>query len=209
MTNRRSNPFLKFGLSVAGLVVVLGLGAVGGYYGSLRLEENDAFCGVCHSEPETTYVSRGQAASATDLASDHSHKEKARCIDCHSGPGDAGRQQALFGTAIPDTFAWLAHTGKQPAVLTKPIPDANCLKCHTEVTATQDFNQHFHAFLPKWQAIDKQAAACVSCHTTHTTDGEAQLGFLQRERTLTICQKCHQIAGVEGGEGGEGGESNP
>jgi predicted CXXCH cytochrome family protein len=162
-----------------------------------RLEEKDSFCASCHSQNESTYYERTQAADSTDLASWHHGDKQTRCIDCHAGPGVAGRAAAMR-LGAGDLVAWVTGQAIQPAPLNHPIPDANCLKCHEEVSKTQDFNRHFHAFLPRWQALDPNAATCVSCHSTHTTDGEASLTYLQRDRTVQVCQQCHNNLG--GGE---------
>ena len=176
------------------VVVVLALGS-GGFVFAAHLEENDAFCASCHSQPESTYFDRTQAAGPVDLASSHHAKSQpVTCIDCHAGPGLAGRLAAMT-IGAGDLFHYVTNTAKQPAPLTVPIGDVNCLKCHADVAQTRDFNQHFHAFLSRWQALDKNAATCVDCHTAHNTDGEAGLMFLQRDHTLSICQNCHNRIG--------------
>lgn len=163
---------------------------------AMQFENHDDFCASCHSEPEQTYFQR-EASTSTDLASFHSTKD-VHCIDCHSGPGLVpGRLNALT-LGAQDLIAWTTGTAKQPAVHTRPIDDANCLKCHDQVTQQRDFNNHFHVFLSRWQARDTNAATCVSCHQSHHTDGEAQLGFLNRDHTVNVCQSCHQALG-EGG----------
>lgn len=168
------------------------LGAVTGVT-AMTLENHDSFCASCHSEPETTYFSR-EAAAPIDLASFHSSKQ-VNCIDCHSGPGLVpGRASALMLGAT-DLLAWISGHATQPAVSTRPMDDANCLKCHADLTRQQTFNNHFHVFLSRWQAVDKNAAKCISCHGAHTTDGEAQLGFLNRVTTTTVCQACHSAIG--------------
>jgi hypothetical protein len=77
----------------------------------------------------------------------------------------------------------------------EPYPDANCLKCHSAVIQKQDFNNHFHVFLPRWQAIDKNAATCVSCHVGHDTSGDPKTAFLNETTTVAICEKCHASVG--------------
>ena len=175
------------------VLLVLGSGTA---VTAMQFENHDDFCASCHSEPEQTYFQREASASA-DLASFHSTKD-VHCIDCHSGPGlIPGRINALT-LGAKDLIAWTMGTAKQPAVHTRPIDDANCLKCHEQVTQQRDFNNHFHVFLSRWQARDTNAATCVSCHQSHHTDGEAQLAFLNRDHTVTVCQSCHQALG-EGG----------
>lgn len=172
------------------LLVVFG----GGVYASSRLEENDAFCASCHTEPEVTYFGRTQTASAVDLASFH-HGKTTRCIDCHSGPGIDGRLNTIMTLGVRDLLLYMTHQAKQPAPLTQPIPDANCLKCHGDVPQTQSFQSHFHAFLSRWQAQDPNAATCVDCHATHTIDGQANLDYLQEARTEAVCDHCHRALG--------------
>jgi hypothetical protein len=94
-----------------------------------------------------------------------------------------------------DLLAWTTGRAQQPAVYTRPIDDVNCLKCHADLPNRRDFNNHFHVFLSRWQAIDKNAATCVSCHQSHHTDGEVQLQFLNRTNTLNVCQSCHNTLG--------------
>ncbi len=172
------------------LLVVFG----GSVYASSRLEEDDAFCASCHTEPEVTYFNRTQTPSAVDLASFH-HGETARCIDCHSGPGVDGRLNTIMTLGVRDLVLYATHQAKQPAPLTQLIPDANCLKCHEDVPQTRSFDRHFHAFLSRWQAQDSSAATCVDCHSSHTTDGQANLGYLQEVRTEAVCNRCHRSLG--------------
>ena len=160
---------------------------------AMQFENHDDFCASCHSEPEDTYFQREVSAS-TDLASFHSAQD-VRCIDCHSGPGVVPGRIRAVTLGAKDLLAWVTGQARQPAVHTRPIEDANCLKCHQPVTQRRDFNNHFHVFLSRWQAVDKNAATCVSCHQSHHTDGEAQLAFLNREHTVSVCQRCHQTLG--------------
>jgi predicted CXXCH cytochrome family protein len=173
----------------AALAAVL-LVAGGGFGTAAALEEHDGFCAACHSQPETAFFQRTQVG-AVDLASQHHTSWATRCIDCHSGPGLTGRISAMT-LGARDLAAFVSHTDQQPAPLTVPIGDANCLKCHADVPATRDFNRHFHAFLARWQSLDPKAAGCMDCHAAHTTDGDPGLAFLQQERTQQICDSCHR-----------------
>lgn len=174
------------------LVGVLVL-AVGGFTTAAKMEENDAFCASCHTEPESTYFDRSQAAAAVDLASAH-HAEGTRCIDCHSGAGVTGRISGMQ-VGFADLVAYKLGTAKQPAPLTVPISDENCLKCHQDVPQTQNFQRHFHYFLSQWQKIDKNAGTCVSCHTGHKTDGTADQKFMATDTVQPVCIACHTAAG--------------
>jgi predicted CXXCH cytochrome family protein len=183
---------------IPGIILIAGLGlAVSGMVYAAQLEGSDAFCASCHSQPESQYFDRSQASTPVDLAS--FHREKAtNCIDCHSGRGVTGRIGA-FMVGGHDLIAFVTHTDTQPAPLTVPIGDSNCLKCHADVVQTRDFNRHFHAFLPQWQAQDPHAATCVSCHSAHTTAGTADLMYLVENPTTQVCQTCHQSFRPQGG----------
>jgi hypothetical protein len=187
---KKRSPFvLLLALLGAGIVLV-----AAGFGFAATQESKDSFCSSCHTQPESTFYQRSQDAQATDLASAH-HGKDVRCIDCHSGAGVSGRVQAeLMGAH--NAFKFFTGTAVQPAVLTKPIGDANCLKCHEKVTSEQaNQNNHFHIFLTRWQTADPKAGSCVSCHSSHTTDGTVDIQFLNRDRTLAVCEACHASLG--------------
>jgi predicted CXXCH cytochrome family protein len=160
---------------------------------AMQFENHDDFCASCHSQPESAYFQR-EAPDATDLASFHAEKN-VHCIDCHSGPGLVPGRISALTLGAKDLWAWMSGHARQPAVYTRPVDDANCLKCHQDVVQRRDFNNHFHIFLSRWQALDQNAATCVSCHQSHSTNGEAQLAFLNRIDTVQVCQSCHQSLG--------------
>jgi hypothetical protein len=163
---------------------------------AMQFENHDSFCASCHTEGETTFYSRSLAPSTVDLASFHAAKHAARCIDCHTAPGLIGRYGGLMaGTS--DLVSYFSGHYPQPAIQDTPIGDGNCTKCHMNVLTDQAFNNHFHAFLPRWQALDPQNAAhCVDCHLSHGTTNDAGAVFLGQNTTVSICQKCHQFAGA-------------
>ncbi len=171
---------------------------VGGFSFAATQEQNDSFCASCHTQPESTFYQRSLTATPVDLASAHK-PDNTRCIDCHSGPGVFGRINAeLLGAH--NALAYFTHTDVQPARLTVPIGDGNCLKCHqaTLTPATINVNNHFHAFLPRWQAADSNAARCVSCHNGHLTGGDVQLAYINDSTTQSVCAACHQVLGGGG-----------
>ncbi len=177
---------------VAGLVVLSSATAVT----AMQFENHDDFCASCHSQPESAYFQR-EVADAVDLASFHAEKD-VHCIDCHSGPGLVPGRVTALTLGAKDLLAWVSGHAAQPAVVTRPIDDANCLKCHAQVTEQRNFNNHFHVFLSRWQALDPNAATCVSCHQSHNTQGETQLAFLNRNDTVQVCQSCHRALGAGG-----------
>ncbi len=173
-------------------LVVLLILAMGGAGFAASMEEKDSFCASCHTQPELTFYQRSQGEKIVDLATFH-HTKDTRCIDCHSASGITGRLEALLHGSRNAT-AFFTHTARQPALLTWPISDTNCLKCHSEVATGQpDISNHFHLFLPRWQADDPKATGCVGCHASHATDGNAQIGYLNQQKTEAICQQCHDV----------------
>ena len=180
-------------LVVAGIFIFI----AGSFSVAASMEERDSFCASCHTQPETDYYGRSQAASPIDLASFHTTKQT-RCIECHSGTGTLGRASAIM-LGARNAVHYYTGTAKQPAPLTVPVGDDHCVKCHASVYNSTDFNNHFHNFLPRWQAAaPNNAAACVDCHSSHTTDGNAQAAFLSQAKTDQVCQSCHQALGGGG-----------
>jgi len=161
---------------------------------AMQFENHNSFCASCHTEGEQTFYDRSTASDPVDLASIHDIKGQARCIDCHTGPGIIGRYGGLMAGST-DLINFFSGHYPQPAALEEPYPDANCLKCHANIFQKQEFNNHFHVFLPRWQAVDKNAATCVSCHLSHDITGDAKISFLNEQTTTAICQKCHSFAG--------------
>jgi nitrate/TMAO reductase-like tetraheme cytochrome c subunit len=201
-----------------GAAILFVLVAGGGFAFAATQESHDSFCASCHTQPETNFLQNSTAAQATDLASFHT-THTTLCINCHSGQGIFGRMEAeLIGAR--NAFKWYSGTAVQPAVLTFPIGDQNCLKCHQNVTATgfspqeqiavpgsaagsregQGRANHWHAFLSRWQAASPTAGTCVSCHSGHAAGMTAQTGFMDAQKVQATCNACHQV--LRRGEGG-------
>jgi nitrate/TMAO reductase-like tetraheme cytochrome c subunit len=210
----------RFTSVLIGIVALGILVAAGGFTFAATQETHDSFCASCHTQPESTFFQRSIDPQAVDLASYHT-TQQARCIDCHSGPGIEGRMRAeLLGAH--NALAWYTGTAVQPAKLTVPIQDANCLKCHQDVTQRgytpkqavtiigqgrrgeeEGGRNHWHELLARWQAAASNAGTCTSCHAGHTTDGTAQTGFENAQTTNSVCEACHQAL-REGQRGGRG-----
>jgi predicted CXXCH cytochrome family protein len=174
------------------LLVAAGFAAAGGAFGyGAYQEEHDPFCASCHTQPESTFFQRSTAPQAVDLASAHT-AQKVHCIDCHSGAGTLGRVSAEMMGAH-NAYLYFTRQAVQPAPLTHPIADENCLKCHDQVTTQQTMNNHFHVFLSRWQAAVPNAGTCVSCHAGHSTDGSADLMYLNEQQTQLVCDACHRV----------------
>ena len=185
------------------LLLVLAPLLIGGSSVALgaHLENNDAFCASCHTEPESTYVqriseTRNQSAPVKDLATFHAVSDGAtRCIDCHSGGGLSGRIDAMK-LGARDLSSYMQGNYAQPAPLTQAVSNSHCTKCHATYADDRSFNNHFHFLLPRWQQFQgDQAASCVDCHSSHTQDGQVQIAFLNEDRTVAQCNACHRILG--------------
>jgi predicted CXXCH cytochrome family protein len=174
------------------LLAVLASGTLltaGGFALAANLERRDSFCASCHTEPESTYYQRS-LVKAVDLAAAHA-AEWARCIDCHSGAGVPGRLRAELAGAR-HILAHISRSEAHPGSLQGRYPDENCLKCHQQALARQEFDNHFHTYLAQWQKSDPLATGCASCHPGHVTDSSARAKFLTEARTLAVCVACHQ-----------------
>ena len=183
-----------FLVPLLGILMVL---AVGAYTTGTQLEQHDNFCASCHTQPEVDFYARSLQTASQDLASFHADK-KVLCIECHAGKGFIGRSLGLAAGA-QDLVAYYSGNYPKPAKMEEPMPDANCTRCHAAVLTKQDFSNHFHVFLSQWRAADpKNAATCVSCHSSHSTTGTAADMFLVQDATLQICQRCHASAGAGG-----------
>ena len=192
----------------AALVVLL---IAAGFGFAASQESHDSFCASCHSQPESTFYERSKAAKPADLASFHT-TQSTNCINCHSGQGIIGRMQAeLLGAR--NAFKWYTGIAVQPAVLTVPIADQNCLKCHQDVTQRgftpreqitvpggraggegerEGRNNHWHQFMTRWQTATSTAGTCVSCHSGHTANASPQTGFMNAQNVQDTCDACHR-----------------
>ena len=201
---RQRRPILLIAGLAAVAIVVL---TVGGFAFAATQEQNDPFCASCHTQPESTFFARSTASAPTDLASFHTTKN-VKCIDCHSGVGLSGRLGAeLMGAR--NAFAWFTGTAVQPAPLNYLIADENCPKCHDKIPSgvispstprvfTQGPAGHYHRFLARWQAADKNAGGCTSCHNSHLTDGTLQTVWLNSTAVSEVCNACHNALGGGG-----------
>ena len=182
------------------LIIVFAVGVLltaGGFTYAANQESHDSFCASCHTQPESTFLERSTASAAVDLASLHTVKD-VRCIDCHSGSGVSGRVSAeLLGAH--NAFLWYTKQAVQPAKLTQPVGDVNCVKCHSTLAAQNPTqNNHFHVFLARWQGVDPNAAGCTTCHGGHSTNGTASNRFMDVATVQVVCEACHRAIG-EGG----------
>ncbi|MCL4487081.1 MAG: NapC/NirT family cytochrome c [Chloroflexi bacterium] len=170
-------------------IVLAVFSAAGGTAYAIQLENQDGFCASCHTQPETAYYQQSLEQNAQNLAAFHAEKQ-VRCIDCHSGGGVFGRGVGLMQGA-QDLVAYESGHYHSPAVALNKLADDSCTKCHADVITQRTFNNHFHYFLARWQAVDPKAAHCVDCHIAHPTGGDPQQQFLTVATVQQICQNCH------------------
>ncbi len=190
-------PKTRSRFALAGLIigVLLIIGVTGGTAYALQLENRDEFCASCHTQPETQFYQQSLDKNLVTLAAFHTQKQ-VRCIDCHSGGGIFGRSEGL-SQGTQDLLSYYSGNYHRPAITTNKLGDDSCTKCHSEVFAARDFNNHFHFFLPQWQGLDANAGHCVDCHTSHST-GDPSQGYLSAPVVTTVCQNCHGAVGRGG-----------
>ncbi len=191
---------IKVFFALVGVILAGAVLTVGGIGYSLALENQDSFCASCHTEPEVTYYNQSVQTNAVTLAAFHRQKKTA-CIDCHSGGGPLGRSKGLI-QGIDDTIIYWSGNYHRPAITTNPLGDDSCTKCHADIFtqrrgASRSTNGHYHAFLPRWQAQDANAAGCTTCHASHP-QGTASQQFMMQSKVNQTCDQCHRALG-EGG----------
>src|SRR6202022_202366 len=128
-----------YALAAAAIAALVILGGGGVAY-ALSLENHNDFCASCHTQPEVDYYTRTIQQQATDLASAHTVKQ-VHCIDCHSGPPPAGRAAGPTQGA-KDSVAYLSGRYHKPAVTAHPLPDANCVQCHSNLFDDRKLANH-------------------------------------------------------------------
>jgi len=169
-------------------------------------ERDDRFCIACHLHEEK--FDRFVAPVSFDLAGAHHAKKGVLCIECHGG-ADVGMRLKVWALAAYDTGKFLVGRYGEPDHMKLQLRDKECIQCHTpilksaaptlspeqEETAEGRTGDSYHAI----RDHDTVQIACVRCHTSHTTDGEARFQFLARPRLLPLCRDCHPDLGEEFG----------
>ncbi len=168
-------------------------------------ERDDRFCIACHLHEEK--YTRFVAPAPVDLAGAHHTKKAVRCIDCHGG-ADPGMHLRVWAVAAVDTGKFLVGRYQEPDRMRLPLRDKDCRQCHTPILKSAPFlspeqeeamegqtGNSYHAI----RDHDTVRIACVRCHISHTTDGEAPFQFLARPRLLPLCRDCHPRMGEEAG----------
>lgn len=195
---------VKKGAALAGLVLVALLLF---FVGLTAKERDNRFCVFCHLDEKRPLheekFTRFVAFVSTDLAGAHHAKKAVRCIDCHGG-ADLPMRLRVWAVAAYDTGKFLVGRYKEPDRMQLPLRDDECSQCHTPIlktlpklTAEQEealggrVSDSYHGI----KDHDRVEVACVRCHTSHTTDGEAKTQFIARPRVQPICLECHKSLG--------------
>jgi predicted CXXCH cytochrome family protein len=176
---------------VVGLVVLI----IAGFTIGTKLEDNNNFCGSCHTQPELTYLDQSKITPTVNLASFHIQDKNVRCVECHSGPGISGRVSTLIHGLLNGIKFWTGNAA-QPVVFQGLFPVANCLKCHADFIASASTESgqatgHWHYFLSQWEKIDPNAGTCASCHLAHPIGGDAAQSFIIQSSVRPVCSACH------------------
>lgn len=201
----------RFFLPALLAVVVLGIGAAAaGVTVASEMEKDNNFCGSCHTEPETTYLTRFAMAlsdRAPDLAAFHYRHsqsvitpqiDKIRCVDCHVGEGVLGRATVLSLAAF-DAFKYYTRTARQPAQIVFNVQNEACVKCHEQdVKKFADspvrpfiIDNHFHY---KYYQPGAPPVTCTDCHIAHQEGSELNQ-YQFRKITVPVCEACHRFEG--------------
>ena len=121
--------------------------------GSLQAQPMQEVCGACHSEP------------ANDIQ-DHAHYSGGvSCDACH---GESKPHREATGHKPPDR---VAAPSEQPVV---------CGRCHERVARQYSASKHGLLVLAR---AEKRAAACTTCHGTHSQRMPAAMEMQ--------CNRCH------------------
>lgn len=181
-----------------------------GWWGSDRLEENDAFCNACHlpsgAALHTANADDFRARPPASLAAAHAAAGNVaradgafRCFDCHSGTGFAGRARVKLLT-LRDGLVYLTGRFDEPKGMRWPLRDEDCRKCHaafgTGGAAPAGWaDVGFHGLSVHNREL---GVACVDCHSAHPPGGLADRNFLHPEPVRAQCARCHPEFGEEG-----------
>ena len=172
-------------------VALAGVFGSAGWIVSDHLESDNRFCVSCHLDAATP-LHRDKLADmrhepARSLIAAHRRADaEFRCIDCHRGTGALGRLRVKL-VAARDAANYVIGSFGEPDHMRHPLWDSDCLQCHTRFSSAEP--DAFH-----W--IDQHNVGfpftCVECHTSHSTEGDPDLQFLDRGTVLPICQECHE-----------------
>lgn len=109
------------------------------------------------------------------------------CVDCHKGIGILDEMKYIFTREMFDLIKYL-NNPVEPVSLFMPIQDKNCLYCHKDVAKGKKING-FHYYNAHKGVIPVR---CAECHIAHDNNMNSKYFFLNKEKVLDVCSKCHK-----------------
>ncbi len=167
---RRPKLWFLLGVPIGGVAaLIVGVGATGGFFGSLKFMDSEAFCTSCHSmnapRQELAHTVHWQNASGI----------RAGCADCHVAPTFvAGLIDHMKGTT--QVWGWATGELNTPAKFEahrlelaqkvwkefKGNDSAECRSCHNP--AAMDFSKQSAAAASAHSALATVGSTCIDCH---------------------------------------------
>jgi hypothetical protein len=200
--------FVLTGLSLVGTLALTALAAK---------ERDNRFCISCHLHEEK--FKRFTMPPPTDLAgAHHLKKPEVGCIECHGGADPVMHAKVWF-VAGWDTLRFLVGTYEEPTRMRLALRDAECRQCHDPILPRGRAGQPASAgpapapaasgaeasymadpltersAPSSYHAIrehDTVNVRCVTCHTSHTTEGTRKDRFISPRTVEPICRECHR-----------------
>ncbi len=124
------------------------------------------------------------------------------CVACHRGDQSLRHRAIALTLGARNTVKWLLGDEGTQAVGRSRfdwLPNASCTRCHEEAIDDQDFENHYHFYLPEYNAdpvvradADANALYCSDCHVSHR-DIPQELDFLSEEIVFPACDRCHIV----------------
>ncbi len=189
--------------AVLPLIALAAIAAPLGWWGTDRLEDDDAFCTACHladgtplhAENASDFAARppvslavAHAAAGNEARADGAF----RCIDCHGGTGFGGRARVKLLSAR-DALVYLSGRFDEPHGMRWPLRDEDCRKCHASFASAAAARASGEA--PPFHALSvhnrELGVSCVTCHRAHERGGLADRNFLHAEPVRAECARCH------------------
>jgi hypothetical protein len=175
------------------------------WFGAPRLQQDDAFCTSCHRRDDQGHpvpmhesllrrfrhrpaLSLAAAHAAAGLA-DRPDDPEFHCIDCHRGTGVVGRLRVQAVT-LRDTAVWALGRAEEPHGMRVPLGDADCRRCHAEVSASEFRVGKLPSFHGRPEHREGAESGCMECHAVHQR-GAPEQAFLHEEALRRDCARCH------------------
>ncbi len=110
-----------------------------------------------------------------------------RCIDCHREIGIIAEMKYAIKGELFDLMKYL-YNPEEPVSLYISMPDKNCLYCHEGISKVKKING-FHYYNAHKGVMPIQ---CIECHVNHDNNVKSGYFFVNKEKTLNICSRCHR-----------------